>query len=341
MSNPLEPQHVDDGDKFVDAPDLPGAATEGVGGPAASNAAQLTRPAGTSTSQPVAASSSGSISLAMDLLQRTVTNLERQGSTTYAAGVASRMRQTDSTFNVQNYGFKTFKAFLEQAAAAGIVHVSRAPGASDLTVTSVGPTVSTDDASSRDGRYLRHDLWSASTRVDGSPTWWRYDDGQLIGPVKNAPQDSASWIELLPLTRNELVAWMRAFIEMVGDPDKAAGLSAAVATPSGPQAFIAEVRAHQGSARKWGRFYREHVMQRAFSWAEDNSVPREALLQPAANEHHASVAPEAKAQTPHAASRDDADYEKRVRAAIASAVEQMPLAELLRLRISAEYLIGR
>lgn len=343
MSNPLEPQHVGDGERNVGEPALPGAATQGVAGPAASGAAQLTRPAGTTTSQPVAASATTASSPPMELLRRTVAGLERQGSSTFAAGVASRMRQADPTFEVQSHGFKSFKDFLQQASAEGVVRVFRRPGASDFTVASVDPRVQDEVAGVPVvGRYLRQDLWSAFTRIEAAPSWWRRDTGQLVGPMRDEPRDEGPWIEVRPLTREELTTWMRSFVEALSDPERAASLEKALAEPTAVESFTSQVRAHQGTARKWGRFYRDHVLQHAVAWAEDSGVPLERLFRATATDRHvAATVPEERARDSSATSPGTTDYERRVRAAVASAVDRMPLAELLRLSIPAEYLIRR
>lgn len=343
MSNPLEQQHVGDGERNVGGPALPGAATRGGDGPAASVAADQTRPAGTSTSQPVAASTVDSSDSPMELLRSTVENLERQGSSTFAAGVASRMRQTDPAFDLKNYGFKSFKAFLERAAADGVVKVVRPPGASDLAVSSVGGSATPlAESVPAAGRYLRRDVWSALTRTGGPSLWWCRETGELVGPLNEEPANAGSWVELAPLPRDEVIGWMQDFVATLDDPERAMKLNHTLKTASGYESFTTQVRGHQGTARKWGRFYRDHVMRHAFTWADANSVPRENVLQPAGR-HPAASSPDTPSQsrsaTIPASTTDAAHYERRVRAAVASAVERMPLADLLRLPIPAEYLI--
>ncbi|QWF22366.1 hypothetical protein KM427_01005 [Nocardioides sp. LMS-CY] len=281
----------------------------------------------------------------MDLLKATVAELERRGSATYAAGVSARMKQADPTFDVRNCGFATFKSFLAHAVEEGVVRVSRRSGASDFTVTGVDTPAVAGEEVVPSGRYLRQEAWAAFTRIEAASSWWQRDSGRIVGPMSDQPDDGSEWVELRPLTRAELTSWMRAFAEGVQDPTRNAELLASLDTASSVENFNAQVRSHQGTARRWGRFYRDHVMRHAFRWAEDNSVPRERLFR--AGDGGERPSPPAALsdklrEGPGDTHGDDlANYESRARAAVISAVERMPLAELLRLPIPVEYLIRR
>lgn len=345
MSNPQEQQHVGDGERNTDDPALPGAASRGVIGPAASVATKLTRPAGVESSQPVAASGVAAIRDAMGLLKATVADLEGRGSATYAAGVSARMKQADPTFDVRNCGFPTFKAFLAHAVEEGVVRVSRKPGASDFTVTGVDTPAVAGEEVVPSGRYLRQEAWAAFTRIEAASSWWQRDSGRIVGPMSDQPDDGSEWVEMRPLTRAELTSWMRAFAEGVQEPKRNAELLASLDTASSVENFNTQVRLHQGTARRWGRFYRDQVMRHAFRWAENNSVPRERLFRAGdggARPTPSTALSDKLREGTGGARRDDlTSYESRARAAVITAVERMPLAEVLRLPIPVEYLIRR
>lgn len=341
MSNPFEAQHVGDGEVNAGNPALQGAVIQEDDGPAVSVAAQLRAPAGMSSSQPVAASAPGTSEAALELLRRTVTDLERQGSATFAAGVAARMKQYDPTFDVRREGFKSFTAFLAYASDKDVVRVARQDGTSDLTVTSTSAPKPAGGVPDMTGRFLRQDLWAALTRTAGSSFWWNRDSAELVGPMPTQPEEAGAWVELRPVTRDALTSWMRDFVSTLSDSTRATALEATLSTASPVEDFIAEVRSHQGTGRKWGRLFRDHVMRHALSWAEGNAVPREELFRSPTAQMSGTAAPTSSRPRVGSASGEPDHYEREARAAVMSAVERMPLADLLRLPIPAEYLIRR
>ncbi len=270
-----------------------------------------------------------------------------RGAKTYAAGVSARVRQADPAFDLHDLGFESFKAFLQAAAADGFVEASRPPGASDILVAlpsgeSGQPQPATFDAS----RYLLPEVWRTLTSSRTEARHWDRAKGRLGEDIVDTP--SSSTVPLNPIPASKVVDWMRTFTAALSDTETTRALADSLTSPSPIESFKSVLRSHQGLARKWGKYYRQHVTRYAFEWADSHGIPRvevvdssrlsapqaqSSLVQPDPNQS-ASAHP-----APAASLGATSEYEALVRSRIAEAVNEMPLVDLLRLPIPAQYLI--
>lgn len=345
MSNP-EQKPANGSDDFVGDQVPQGTDISRGTGPAAPDDAETSRPAGVKAPQPVVASAlSDARARAFELLRSTVATLEARGSSTFAAGVAARMLESDAAFSVRSLGFASFKAFVEVAAAHGFVRVARLPDTSDLTISTV-PGPGRHTPAGPDGlRYLRKDLWRALTDRGGyGRYWWETAHGRLHGPASSPEEVGVSAEECVvvePITSESLTEWMRTFASEGVDGDPLSDLLVALDAMHPIESFTEAVRAEPDTARRWGRIYRERVMTLAFEWSDRHGIPRAQILQPLGKPRAEARPAGAERPSPGARSqeRDWQEYEAHVRAQVVGAVQRMPLTDLLRLPIPVEYLL--
>lgn len=349
MSKPDHQQVVGTKEVAEDTPFPTGAAPGRGDESAVSIAAKSTRQAGTSSSQPADASERH---LAFGMLHATVEEMAARGAITNAAGVAARIKQADPAFSVRGLGFPSFKAFLQTAAEEGFVEAARPPGASDVFVSIPSSGKSTRPPIFDGSRFLLPEIWRVLTSISHEPRQWDKGAARLIGTEASGRGEiNGPLIAVDAIPTDKIVEWMRTFTATLREGDVSLALADALASPRPADSFKTAVRANQGVARKWGKFFRENVTRHAFEWADSNGIQRAEIIdwrrtsaartqQTDTSKADATAHPASRAEEPtESRPSDGADYEALVRSSIATAVERMPLSDLLRLPIPAQYLI--
>jgi hypothetical protein len=339
MSKP-DQQHVRGTEEVAeDAPFPQGAENSRGEDSAVSVAAQSTRLAEASLPQPAVASGRH---LAFGMLRSTVEEMVARGATTFAAGVAARIKQNDPDFSVRDLGFSSFKAFLQAASDEAFVIVTRPTGASDVFVSLPSTDANALTPSPEATRYLRSDIWRALTSPRSEALFWDTTKSRLTGERQVGAESATA--ELKPIPTDEIVGWMTAFVRALSESEVSAALADALTSSRPVDSFKSVVRSNQGIARKWGKFYREHVVRHALSWAEANDIQRAQIVDgprpgPVAAPTGGSEVVPAKAASTSADLTVGSDYEALVRSKVADAIQRMPLPDLLRLPVPAQYLI--
>lgn len=260
---------------------------------------------------------------AFDLLVAVLADLAPRNPTPAAAGVYSRMRATSPEFTYGDAGFASFRALLNEAESRGLVIVERAGDASDVTVRWTGLSAGSSAAPSRLER-ISDDLWRAMLdwKLDAQyafdRTTHRTSKGPASGPSVPTPT----------VSKETQIAWMKEFAALETGVASDA-LLAGLAEQDPAHGFGRAVRQLLPSSRRWRKYLQDRVLDRAQSWALENSIPIVDL---------AAGMPRVSKDVHHA---PRADSEDALRSRILDVLGRMPLSELLRLPIPIEYSIGK
>lgn len=140
---------------------------------------------------------------------------------------------------------------------------------------------------------------------------------------------------------------MQAFASRQADSEVRARLLAALAADSSDERFRAVAAESNNLARRWSRHYRDQVLERVDAWAQANGVPADILeVKPgqeppgSSSGHGVDVSGNPYGAATLAVGKREVDVE-RLRDLICEAVREMPLSDLLRLPIPAEYMLRR
>lgn len=260
-----------------------------------------------------------------DLLVEAIRTLLERKSRPFAAGVYGLMRQLDPTFTFASAGFSSFRAYLNDAEERGIVTTVAAPKGSDVVVAEVGGRRIRPRAATA---TLRKDLWDAF--VD-----WNPDANYAFRPASNEvvtlsagdPGDEQT-IRIPSASRDDQLVWMRELMESEASESAKAEIAVALADEQPTRAFAQVLRERTPVARRWKRLLRTRIVDRASEWAAHHSLSDGVLL------------PAVTMSVPEKSGRpvsDDAAARDRILAILAD----LPLSELLQLRIPLEYALRR
>ncbi|MCS5714696.1 hypothetical protein NVV95_09040 [Herbiconiux sp. CPCC 205716] len=238
------------------------------------------------------------------------------------------MRQIEPTFTFDSVGFSSFRAYLSDAADRGVVTFSPAPRGSDVVIAETSGSGTDKRPALVTATTLRKDLWDAF--VD-----WSNESNYVFRPMTNEvaalkPGESAGdgAVHIPSASRDDQLVWMR---ELAASETNAAvkdELEAALREDQPTRAFAKVLRERTSVGRAWKRHLRRMILNRASQWAEENGLPQ-SVLQPATIHE-----PPSRNQT---ATNEDSAARDRVLAILAD----LPLSELLKLRIPLEYALRR
>lgn len=267
-------------------------------------------------------------SRSIGLLLEALSALAWKGDVHAAAGVYSRMKRLDPTFSFESEGFKSFRELLETAQLDQFVVVERVDGASDLQVRSTlllerAPAVSQGRSV---GLRINPDLWRALLDWDPDARYlFRRVDGRTIKSMTlTADQDH---VVVPSIARDEQLEWMREFAASQDDEILRGLLLSALQEDVPVRGFSRAVRNLEAEGRRWKRFLKKRVLDRAMTWATAQSIPISAIENVDSTKHIEGTPLVKIAVT------DDAQLRARVLSILAS----MPLSELLRLPIPVEF----
>jgi hypothetical protein len=258
---------------------------------------------------------------------------------------------SDVGFDEKRLGFRSFRAFLEEAERAGYVRLRRAPEGPDVDVLPVSaPAPATATASLQ---RIRGDLWSAF--VDWRAGWSRHYDRETdsVGwlPVVESPDETASvvalrravradggrYVAIEPLDQDTTVSWMRDFVEDLEPGAARTAIEAALTSPRPIRAFVSAAR-ESGAYERWTLNRQERVRQRIDEWAATNgleidlTLERQPIGRPSPREGVSRRLASRGAGVPGASLED-------LRDRVCRAVQRMSRGELLRLAIPLEYVL--
>lgn len=304
---------------------------------------------------------------AFDLLRRAVILLRQRDKSSTAAGVKSEMQRLSAGgFGHTWFGFETFRTFLIAAEKQGSVELSRPePGSGqDVLVSLPGePTVPRAPAPPRTGR-IRSDLWGAF--LDWTPGWtrlWDRVEGHPVRfPSEPRPLEPQDYVTLRALVlaepnrfcpipvidETQQFRWMAEFLNGL-DPTSTAKnvLQVALDQEQRAKAFSAAVRTLPDVAEMWKQYRFTSVYRVIDDWMTANGVRTEILTAKSSQPRHGTAVVDTpgmgsawavRSRVPTTGVRGRPSTNDAVtRQRILTALERMPLSELLRLRIPIEY----
>ncbi|CAN5427277.1 hypothetical protein BH11ACT8_BH11ACT8_01810 [soil metagenome] len=171
------------------------------------------------------------------------------------------------------------------------------------------------------------------------------DTSFRTGGVPSTDADENS-VPIVPVSPAEKRGWMRAFAERQSADDvsqRLLGALDATETDGSLQAFDGVLAASPSLARRWRRHYRDKILERVDAWARANDVSL-ALLAAAPKvavprSYGVTGTHPAAASASPRGSGDRTFDEDEFRANVCRVVMQMPLADLLRIPLPAEYML--
>lgn len=249
---------------------------------------------------------------ALNLLVAAVTALEEGGKQPVAAGVSARMKTIRRDFSLQRTEFTRFRQLLDLAVRRGLIEVRQ--GEDDLAVS----LCSRAEPVRVRGEMLRTDLWRALVDWSGGPRYVYRPSAKTTSVLTG--ELAANDVLVPSLSDEERSDWISQFVQSQS-PDEKAQLEAAVSVGG----FRELVRASEPLKRRWSRYLRRRVLDRATEWAAANGIPESDIFV-------SSPKPSRPIVTAGAPKGDDA-----LRQRVLETLSTMPLHELLRLPIPLEY----
>jgi hypothetical protein len=307
-----------------------------------------------------------SLAESLDLLRAAVDYLVAKKRRTTAAAVSLEMRRRSNSFTPATAGFATFRQFLRFAEGVGAVtllppvpggdvEVLSATADGGLTEQSAPPTTAL--------KPIRRDLWQAF--VDWSPQRQRAFDvrsGRVITVLANKvdstsnndSEESASWQEdptrfrrIIPLSHDDQLQWMRAFVSQLPLSEQRDQLNAALDSEHPLATFVRTARALPDVERSWRRTFTEEVTSAITRWMRQEQLTVDIYHMPSApsrepGRHVRTAGSMADAPAKQSTLfQHEGDSPDELRRQVLEAVGRMSLSELLRLPIPAEYLLLR
>ncbi len=285
-------------------------------------------------------------------LVESVRELEAANRLTYAASVKPRLKLLLPQFDEATLGFGSFKSFLLAATELGYITLKPTPGG-DLEVHTVeAAPAPTGTRESPTRRRMREDVWKAFIDwTDAARFWDRQEHRAVIAVGDDAAgfaADPSRYVPVQAVSKDTHVSWMRDFVDALEDGDVKAALASALERPEGHRDFGTLIR-QLGLASRWYPELFKRVTDHVTTWAAANGV-QDDLFE--SKEHPGPALrplPPAGPLRPFAPSvsvwsrgtrltRPSATTEA-IRARVMAAIQRMPLADLLRLAIPAEYLL--
>lgn len=319
-----------------------------------------------------------SVEKAFEILAQLVAEWRNEGRITTTAGLRPAMNEAIPSFSEQDYGYDSFREFVQGAERSGHIQIRKIPGGHNLLglpnesrdildqVASLikppdanNPNYSgnlTSEPSGDSNQALRSDVWTAfvNWRRDLKRLWDQDAHNAYMYPVIN---DQPAWqkspdrfLEISPVTYEKQVEWMRAWARTL-PPNQRTPLVESLADAA-PKGEFRRTTARLGLEPSWKSTFQTRVVEHVTEWAEKHGVPFSHLTdnrpsrvaakpapRGAAAASDASFEPQAVRPSARPERVDDNDL-ARLRRLLHSAIDRMTLAELAALPIRAEHLLG-
>lgn len=286
---------------------------------------------------------------AFDLLAAVVEENYAEGRRSYGASLKPELRRrTHDGFMEARLGFSSFGEFLHAAKRAGRIMLYDAPRGPDREATPPGkPPLAVADAAAGTTDRVRGDLWDAFINWDEG--WVRFYDREAdradrypSAPVPLEPPRLADlraqvenggdrYVFIDPITFDEQCGWMAEFAASEADATTRARLEEALRQDRPVRAFSQALSVLPEARARWRSRRVREVHRRIRAWADERDLDLEIF------DHDAKVSANDTVGTVAQASTSDRLSE--LRRLLHRAVDRMPEAELLALRLPVEYLI--
>jgi hypothetical protein len=270
---------------------------------------------------------------ALRLMSEAVATLTQTNPAPTAAGVYSLMRRSNPDFTYREVGFSSFRALLDEARKRGLVRTAPSEDGADLTVHLLVEATAAPVQAGRENApvlNLRRDFWRALT--DWSDDARYVFDRTTLRTVREleASGSSEDSVVLVPsVHKSEQLTWMREFADAEASEGSRASLLAGLSGDTPTRGFSLALRDMAPAGRRWKKFLRRRVLDRATTWATDSGIPLSSLVE------QADASPAAVPIASHLVQEEGDGTRSQILALLA----RMPLSELLRLRIPVEYAI--
>lgn len=265
-----------------------------------------------------------------DLLSQALSTEESAGTVPVAARVAGLMRQLDPAFTQETSGYPTFRALLRDAEKVGLLTLIDRGGTSDIAVLAAGSQLEVEAGASSAGRIkqVRPDIWRAFIDWSRPTSYWYDRRTKRLHPITEAAVGPHG-VEIPSVSRELQVEWMNEFAGGVRDSTVKAILDESLAAEDPVRGFSAALRNDEASSRRWKRYLKQRVLDRATSWAVSNDI--------ALSEIEASAG----APVSDKIGASNAETGSHIRSEILAVLALLPTSELLRLPIPVEYALKR
>ena len=289
----------------------------------------------------------------LDLLRTSVRELIARDRRTTAAAVSLEMRKrSNNTFSLANAGFTKFRDLLYFAEQVGAVTLQPpSPGGDVEVFPASAATDSSATVSPQQPRTVRRDLWQAF--VDWSPKWQRAFDTQtnkVITILANSGEggestgsilwkkDPVRYRRVVPLTLDDQLQWIRAFVGQLEPGEERELLSATLDHQRPIAAFVAAINDLPEYQKAWRQTLSRNVTARITEWVLEQQLTIDIYHQPAQKRPTSAALPEMTSR-PRQTPGYQGNPSDELRRQVLEAVARMPLSELLRLPIPVEYLL--
>ena len=223
------------------------------------------------------------------------------------AELLARAGERGDVFDELELGYKSFSDYLGQHAE---ISVTSRPG-SDLLVS---PATVSGHVHSGEATWIRPDFWRAFVTFgmpDEIRAYDRVRDVVYRGSAADAPPDT---VVITPIPKDAQVTWRKDFLESLEDkhrPHVDLGGEAALSD------FSNAVRRDRNLSHVWNVFLSGHVADYIRDWFRDNEIPEDRWLK--------------------RRGKEKIDVRKEIYALL----DDLPVEELLELRVPIRHLIGR
>lgn len=292
------------------------------------------------------------------ILRDEVVETISRGRKALAAGLKPRLQtKSNGAFDEKILGYATFKQFLDAAEQHGYVALRLTPSDVEVLASPIADETSASQTRPAPGRgqQIRSDLWKAW--IDWSEDVARVYDRELdkteLFPAQESPAEPEQiatlraavatnptrYVPIRPLSTDETLAAMRSFADGWPNGVERAELLQSLEAASPQEAAVAftrRVKHHPPAASHWHQTRMKQVADAIADWAASNSIELTYIVD---SERRTAPASTRESAAPGPRSQDAASESEAMRRKILEAVGRMPLSELLRLPIPAEYLI--
>jgi hypothetical protein len=288
---------------------------------------------------------------AFDLLAEIVSENYNHGRRSYGASLKPALvKRTMGGFSLEQLGFPGLRQFLESAQREGRVSLYAAPRGPDVEVAPVGAEPLPETPTERRSQRIRRDLWEAFINWDERLAHY-YDkqSNEAIQfahtPVPLEPsrytelrrlvaEEPERFVEITPLSFDAQVSWMREFAEGLREGLDREHLLAAVSSNYPAREFARALNTRPAIRNQWSRFRQTRLEEVIGDWARGAGLAIEIHDRPSADGPHAE---ERESREP--GDHSEAERLEHLRRRLHEAIDRMPEAELLQLRLPVEYLI--
>ena len=176
----------------------------------------------------------------------------------------------EKPFSEQDLGFETFRAFLQAAERAGVVHLT--PSGPDVVVVASGSDPVPPERPSSD--RFRREVWAAFVKwgSNSSERFWHRTERRIV--QRHAPADGLVPVDVI--SKETMLRIMSAYVDHQPDATQP-GLRDALKSAMPFRGFSEAVK-RAGIADDWSRSQAAEIGEHIRQWATVNEVPVSELL---------------------------------------------------------------